>query len=259
MTACCTGNVNRFMPNYVMNMWSAKEKDVWLKLYGASEFSHDGIRIVEETEYPYENVVRLKIECDGEHSLHLRVPKWAEGYSLDCEKAQIIQEKGGFVTLRVESSCELLIEFECSLKRHKKRNGVWFSRGCLVYAYAPEYDMEVDEQAPCSSKEFPAYNICVKGEFAYGVSEDCKAQVESDSTVSLEVYKLSNWKLQRKKKIKVLLGSKTRYEYRTGDYLFTPPLPTHPVKENDQKVRIKLVPYGKTLCRVTVFPWIKNN
>ncbi len=258
MTACCTGNVNRFMPNYIMNMWDADGENIWLKLYGASEYAYDGIKIVEKTKYPFENLIELKVSCKKDFFLHLRIPNWAESYDLNCNEAEIIGENNGFVTLKIKASCSITISFACGLKRNKTRNGIWFSRGCLVYTYAPTYDKEVDSMDSRSTAEFPAYNICVKGEWAYGISDNCNAEYNADGTVSVEAYKLSNWRLQHKKTIKRLGEDQKTYYSVKGDYQFTPPLPTTPIKENDRKIKIKLIPYGNSLCRVTVFPYISK-
>lgn len=258
MTACCSGNVNRFMPNYIGNMWSADDGNVWLKLYGASRYSCDGIVITEETEYPFENSVKLKIECDKSFKLHLRYPKWAEGYNLHGGCTEGSKVKDGYITLKIDSSCEISVSFGASLKRKSKRNGVWFTKGCLVYTFAPEYKRERDYDDKNSSDQFPAYNICVSGEWAYGVSDDCKVVENTDGTLDLEVYKLANWKLLEKNKIRFRRDGSGGFEfaYKDGDYVFTPPLPAKPVKENGKKHVIKLIPYGKSLCRLTVLPHI---
>ena len=105
---------------------------------------------------------------------------------------------------------------------------------------------------------YPNYNICVNGQWAYGVGESCTVKEEKDGTLSLEAYKIANWKLCRKKRIKVKTDGERGFIelYRTGDFLFTPSLPKRPVKADEEKTIIQLVPYGQTLCRITVFPCV---
>ena len=256
-TECCPGNVNRFMPNYIMNMWSAEGSDVYLKLYGASEYILDGVAITEETEYPFNNQVKLKIKCERPFDLHLRIPVWAEGYEVVFSGEKATRNKEGFLTLCITENCEVLISFACGVKVHREKNYVWFSKGALVYSYDPECIVNVDESETRSSKEFPAYNIYAKNEWAFGVYEDCKVKDNNDGTLSLEVYKISNWKTETVKKVRRCTNLYERsYDYVDGQFTFTPPLPSFPVKYGDKKT-VKLVPYGKTLCRITAFPRIR--
>ena len=243
------------MPNYVMNMWKGEGAHVWLKMYGPSTYSVDGIQIVEETEYPFENTVRLSCTCDKPFFLHLRIPKWAESYHIS-EKLNVKQEDNGFIVVEIEGSCEFSISFSCKVEKHKVGNGIWFSKGCLVYAFAPEYKQETDGYI--ISSEYPNYNICVNGQWVYGVGESCTVKEEKDGTLSLEAYKIANWKWCRKKRIKVKTDGERGFIelYRTGDFLFTPSLPKSPVKADEEKTIIQLVPYGQTLCRITVFPCV---
>ena len=55
----CPGNVNRFLPNYVLNMWKKDGNAVYAALYGASTFETDGIYIQEDTDYPFREAFRL--------------------------------------------------------------------------------------------------------------------------------------------------------------------------------------------------------
>ncbi len=65
---CCTGNVNRFMPYYVEQMWlSAPGNGLVASLYGPSSVSakvgknQTEIEIVEETNYPFSETINFKI------------------------------------------------------------------------------------------------------------------------------------------------------------------------------------------------------
>ena len=56
-TECCPGNVNRFMPNYIKNMWQTDGDKVFLRLFGASEYqtkiNDKAVTIKEETNFPF--------------------------------------------------------------------------------------------------------------------------------------------------------------------------------------------------------------
>lgn len=78
--ACCTGNVNRFMPNYIMNMISASEKEIFVKLYGAADFEINGIAIKERTNYPFDENIVFDIKTQRTFTLSLRIPKWCKNF-----------------------------------------------------------------------------------------------------------------------------------------------------------------------------------
>src|ERR1700691_2566892 len=81
-TECCTGKVNRAMPNYVTRRWMWSDAGLAAVLYGPSEvhakISGQSIRITEDTDYPFRDTVnfRVKMERPQTFSLYLRIPEW---------------------------------------------------------------------------------------------------------------------------------------------------------------------------------------
>ena len=256
-TECCPGNVNRFMPNYILNSWAAESNDVYLKLFGESKFVFDGVEIIEETNYPFDNTVKISIKCSKVFNLHIRLPQWVKSYSLNFN-GEVSSVKKGFITLCVENDCEFLIKFDCELVTHRKDNYVWFSKGVLVYSYDPNNLITIDKDIPAQTEEFPAFNIYAKNDWAYGVDDDCNVIENDNGTLSLEVYEIDNWKLKR---VKRLSGAKNEsnknFPSKKENFVFTPPIPIKPQKSGKKQL-ITLVPYGKTLCRITAFPRIKR-
>ena len=183
------------------------------------------------------------------------MPNWVKVYRLDF-LGEIKKRKKGFLTLHIEKNCSFSIQFESSIIIHKKANYAWFSKGPLVYSYDPENIIQIDSEKPSYSKEFPAYNIYAKNFWAYGVTDDCKVVENNDGTLSISAYKLSNWEI---KKVKRLTGDKENKNCysKNSNFLFMPPIPLCPKKYGEEQ-NIKLIPYGKTLCRITAFPRIKS-
>jgi hypothetical protein len=87
---CCTANLHQGWPKFVQHLWYATPDDGLAALvYGPCEVTArvgDGaeVRLVEETDYPFEETVRIRVRGpDGvRFPLHLHVPSWAEGASL---------------------------------------------------------------------------------------------------------------------------------------------------------------------------------
>ena len=83
-------------------------------------------------------------------------------------------------------------------------------------------------------------------------------------TVTVKVKEVKNWTLLRKKKIRAVHNLYKRpwdMETKTGNFLFTPPLPTDKFIEKNglgEEETITLVPYACAKVRLTVFPKAKK-
>ena len=82
---CCTANLHQGWPKFVQHMWFATpDNGLAALVYGPCEVTArvgDGteVRIVEETEYPFEDTVRFTYRGPSgvRFPLHLHVPSWA--------------------------------------------------------------------------------------------------------------------------------------------------------------------------------------
>ncbi len=82
--SCCPTNLNRFLPSMGELIYSQGENDVAVHLYIGSEvnldLSGEKIKLVQQTDYPWDGVVCLRLEM--EHStafnLRLRWPGWCQ-------------------------------------------------------------------------------------------------------------------------------------------------------------------------------------
>ncbi len=82
---CCSANLNRALPNFIINMFMHNAKGELMALtYGPAHLqSRDGsYDIMEETHYPFRDSIKLTINAlpKGE-TLLLRVPQWCESAS----------------------------------------------------------------------------------------------------------------------------------------------------------------------------------
>ena len=112
-TECCSGNVHRFMPNYVGRMWMKSSDDgIVAAMYGPSEVrftTSKGANVVvtEETSYPYEGRVVFTIKSDKPATIDFtyRIPGWAENASVKVGSKKLDDfyvRKGHFITVKVK-------------------------------------------------------------------------------------------------------------------------------------------------------------
>lgn len=86
---CCVGNLNRTIPFYVEHLWMATpDGGLAATLYGPGRvratLGGADVTIVSETAYPFEEDVRFTLELGAptEFPLQFRIPAWCEDWSL---------------------------------------------------------------------------------------------------------------------------------------------------------------------------------
>ncbi|MBQ4279472.1 MAG: glycoside hydrolase family 127 protein [Rikenellaceae bacterium] len=95
---CCVGNVNRAVPNYIMNMWMATlDYGVAAALYGPSSVRtvagkrNTPVTITEQTQYPFGDQITLTVDPESKVAfpLYLRLPAWCSAPQLTVNGASV--------------------------------------------------------------------------------------------------------------------------------------------------------------------------
>lgn len=80
--ACCPGNVTRFMASVPKYMYATQSNGIYVNLYIGSNsqiaLPTDTVTLQQETEYPWEGNVKIKVspKHSSTFALHLRIPAW---------------------------------------------------------------------------------------------------------------------------------------------------------------------------------------
>lgn len=143
---CCTCNMHQGWPKLVQNLWyAAPDGGLAALVYAPCTLSTqvaDGtrVRIVEETDYPFEESIRFTLEPEQpvEFSLHFRVPDWARGVGLrinDQEVGAVPTERLLRVRREWKAGDRVTLDFETEVRLTRwMENAVAVERGPLVYA-----------------------------------------------------------------------------------------------------------------------------
>ena len=105
---CCTGNISRLLPNYVMHLWMASaDGGLAATLYGPSTaktaVNGTPLSLETKTDYPFGDEVEITLspEQPVAFPLHLRVPGWSAAPALSVNKKPIETTiEHGFVSLK---------------------------------------------------------------------------------------------------------------------------------------------------------------
>ena len=284
-TECCTGNVNRFMPNFCRHLWMQEKNTVYATMYGANTTTFDlkgnRVTIKERTNYPFEEKIVFEFSMDAPTNfiLKLRIPAWSKTANVYLNGKLYCLAKGGrFKTLKREFKNGDKVELELFAKinvsyYNNDDDGVVVSRGPLVYALGMKGDRKVLNQGVID--EFPTYEIYPNKPWNYGVNGKKlrKTQLTLNKrqgnfnnpwdinscpySIDIPAQKLNNWNLVKRKKITRCtdLYNKT-CEKVEGDFIFLTRFPNKKLRKKhlSESEIITLVPCGTAKIRITVFP-----
>ncbi len=98
--SCCPPNVIRFVATLAENIFTADENTIYVHQFMSSEAEFDGIKIVQQTDYPLSGKVTIKYNGPKKR-LAVRVPSYYED----------IENENGYVYFDVEDGIETEIDF----------------------------------------------------------------------------------------------------------------------------------------------------
>ena len=271
-TECCSGNVNRMLPNFVSRMWlSDGDGGAVAAIYGPSMVTYQtdkgDMTITCETDYPFTETLRFTVSGTEEASipLTLRIPTWCDDATLSINGVAVNQtlQAGSFVRLSapVKHGDVVTLTLPMTVEKNViEGQGVCFQRGPLLFSYAiPQQKTEDTEEHPNmhgkkpENPDFKCWNITSTGAFNYAYANDGKpievyhpAVEEIGGTIPFDLNYVN---------VKLRLPVK-QISWDLVDGRYTPSMPERePLKLLSNETQyVELVPYGSTELRLTVFP-----
>ena len=248
-TECCPGNVNRFMPNYIMNIYGYDNDYIEVKLFGSSILKINGKEILkQETNFPFGMYLKFTNLTSEQLNVKIRYPSYVKG--LINENNYKIND--GYIYLHIDGFEEKEISFKTDIQINYKDNYLWFNKGVLLYSYPISEKIE-----KIGDEEFPVYSLAPLGDWQYGLKEKMDCHYENGAII-VNAHKITNWKIKKLKKVKRCTSLyKKIFRIVEGEFIMTPNIPKKIVCEKEN-VQIALVPYMHTRLRLTAFPIVKD-
>jgi hypothetical protein len=271
-TECCSGNVNRMLPNFMGGMWLTDgDGGAVAALYGPSRVTYQtdkgNLTITCETNYPFDEKLMFTVSgAEGASiPLTLRIPTWCNDATLSINgvAVNLALKAGSFVRLSdsVKNGDVVTLNLPMTVEqKNLEGQGVYFQRGPLLFSYAiPQQVTEDTEEyenmhgKKPDNPDFKCWNITPTGAFNYAYASDGKpievfrpAIEEIGGTIPFDL-NYTNVKLRIPVK---------QIEWNLEEERYTPAMPEqgHLKLLSSETQYIDLVPYGCTELRLTVFP-----
>ncbi|HNZ47203.1 MAG TPA: glycoside hydrolase family 127 protein [Candidatus Hydrogenedentes bacterium] len=255
---CCTSNMHQGWPKFtshlLMRTPAANDKPQGIAAVAYAPCSlkttlnGQPVFLRIETEYPFEETIRIHLDATGEFPVHLRIPAWAEGATVQLNnEAPVSAVPGTFHVLQQKWTCNsvILLRFPMKAVRMERFNkSAAISRGPLVYSLLVETEWRsLRGEAP--HNDFELYPV---SPWNYALAPDFMETIRFESApLSCNPFDPASTPVRAYVKGRLLP------EWKIEHNAAAPP-PLSPVHSEEALSELTLIPYGAAKLRVTEFP-----
>ena len=113
------------------------DEDIVPMVYTASEYANNGIKIAEETNYPFDDRITFKISGNTDKHFKLRIPCRCPKYTLTVNGTVTdARECDGYIALKIKDGDVISLKLNTTVSRDRvviqDKNYVGYSYGCIV-------------------------------------------------------------------------------------------------------------------------------
>ena len=259
---CCTANMHQGWPKLATSLWMAThDGGVAAAVYAPCRvivrIDGQDVTIIEETDYPFSEVVRITIACKGSVTfpLLLRIPSWCQSATIElADGATLIPRAGAFHRLeRLWNTGEVVtLRLPMAVRAVARPHGaIALERGPLVYS------LKIGEEWRMIGGEPPHgdWEVWPTTPWNYGLAIDAEhPEVSVVVESSVPVRELDQTLFAPNNAPIHLRVPARRLPQWTMEQHSAGPVPDGPVESDAPLETITLIPYGCTNLRITEFP-----
>jgi hypothetical protein len=258
---CCTANMHQGWPKLASSLWmGSADGGLAAVAYAPSEVDavvgHNvKVRIAEDTEYPFREIVQLTVNpaTPVKFPLKLRIPAWAGGATVAVNGSPVADVRSGaYLVISREWTKGDRVEAKFPMPPRLSRwenNSIAVERGPLVFSLKMgESWTKLDEDALA-----PDWEVRPTTPWNYGLVVDAAHLATSIRVVEAPIgpYPFS----ESAAPVELSVRARLVPEWQAVDGS-AGPLPKSPVKSLSPEETVTLVPYGAAKLRITAFPEI---
>ncbi len=176
---CCTANFNQGWPKFALSVYMHRDHEILHAVPVPSELNTDGIHILCDTEYPFDNSFTYTIETEKEFVFRIRIPSFANNVRVNDAP---LQGDEAVFTFRPGDQKKISIAYNCDVCFEARPNQLATVRqGSLVFAVPISYEKEMREYVLHDvERKFPYcdYEFIPTSDWNYAYSSD-KVDVEN--------------------------------------------------------------------------------
>lgn len=271
-TECCAGNVSRYMPNFTSRLWMhSADGGIVAAMYAPSTVKHNvsgtEVTITEDTYYPFDGEISFRFSTAKAVNMPFtfRIPGWCKDFEVKVngKRTNVNATSGSFTTINRTFNdgdvITLKLTMTPQIAEAKDGQGSYVECGPLLYSYAIPENWEEDTEIhknlngkASENPDFKCWNITPAGKWNYAMGRDVKGL---KLKVNKKLLKQGIYPFDPQSTPLSIQIPVTEIEWPLIDGKRNPDTPKGAdVKVTGGKSSIKLVPYGTTQLRVTVFP-----
>lgn len=259
---CCAANMHQGWPKLAGVLAMATTNGIALPVYAPFSATLDvhgtTVHLSEETNYPFGGEIHIKIEKienesqSLEFTFRLRLPDWAEEYSLLYNGTQTeVENKDGYLLLQRAFSAGDQITLSLLLKLRlvpEASGGVTVHYGALLLALPIAAGTRIVRGTP----PFADYEFLPRGEWKFGIGE---YSLVNAVVTQAEPGELPFDTAQPPLIVRLPLAPAPQWKRRQNS---AGPVPEPFNAAKNEYIPQKLIPYGCTQLRIAQFPIVKD-
>ncbi|MHB1038122.1 MAG: beta-L-arabinofuranosidase domain-containing protein [Pirellulales bacterium] len=264
---CCTHNYGMAWPYYAEELWLATaDGGLLASLYAASEVKakvgpDTEIAIAEETDYPFDETVTLRVATSKpvKFPLYLRVPRWCEGFSVAVNGQPVKTQAAPLSYVRIDRTWNDGDTVTVRLPMHvavrtwtKNKDSVSVDYGPLTFSLA----IEEKWSRGGGSADWPEMEVFPTSPWNYGLVFDREKPAKSFEVTRRKVPAGTNPFTHEGASVRLVAQGRKIPAWQADADNVVGVLQPSPVRSNEPIEKITLIPMGAARLRITSFPTI---